>query len=175
MTKYKLQIWLFLIMLFEVVAINYHKIFPEKDFDKTIDYTGNYGPGILFSLFIILPHYKKWSGLRMLGTLVVLFAYYLSAFLACFITWGFALPIAGALGALLVKKSLHLNDKLFNDKGRKYTFTGFIAGLIGLVLFYLADVIPLLPKSSIEIIIVLWQLSIGWLVIKDQEELNSQP
>ncbi|MGE0638438.1 MAG: hypothetical protein AB7G44_03775 [Bacteroidia bacterium] len=172
MTKPKLYTCLFLVLLLEVAFLNYQHFFPDQPLNKTIDRIANYGPGVFFSLFILFTQYKKWSVLRMMVTLSVLFFYYLAAFLASFLTWGFAIPVVGGLGGLLIKRVIFYNDSLLDVRGRKYLLAGFIAGLLGLILFYLPDVIKIIPKGkgTIEPIIVLWQLTIGWLVIKDLTE-----
>lgn len=172
MPKNKHYLWLLLIILFEIAALNYLRLVTDRPYGKLTDYIAHYGPGIWFSLFVILPYKNKWSSARMLATFTVLLLYYLIAFLACFITWGFALPVAGTIGALLIKKSLQLSNSAQSTK--KYLLAGFTTGLIALLLYYLADYIPFLPKGSLEVVIIPWQLWVGYLVIKDTELLNAQ-
>lgn len=172
MAKYKLPIALTFIILFEIAALQYLRMATDIPSSKLPDYIAHYGPGIWFSLFVILPNKNKWSLLRMLATFSVLVLYYLAAFLACFITWGFAVPVVATIGALVIKKSLHFKSSPQNQATKKYLLAGFTTGLLGLILYYLSDYIHIIPKGSLEVIIIPWQIWVGYLVIKDLEAEN---
>lgn len=165
MNRKKSYIWLISFNVFEFILIIPYDFYSDEPRSEILDGIRILAPGLLFVSFIILSQYKKWSALRVLATFLVLLLYYVFSFGAGISSWGFAVPLVGGIGGLLIKKAIYFQDKIYNDIGKKYTMTGFLAGLIGLLLFYLTQNIPLTAGTGLGIIIVLWQLAIGYLII----------
>lgn len=56
-------------------------------------------PGIFFSFFIVMIHRRLFSLYRSALCLILLMIGYIVCFYLAMFTWGFALPVSGALGA----------------------------------------------------------------------------
>lgn len=167
MSKLSLYIILILIIAFEFIFILPFEFYPEASEESPFDAYRTIAPGVLFSLFIVFLHFRKWSIARMLLMFVLLFVLYFLSFSSGMISWGFAVPIAGSIAALLIHKLIFLKEKLFSNRGLIYLIWGFNCGLLGVLLFYVSLNFEFTEGFGFGIIITLWQILIGLFIIHD--------
>ena len=90
-------------------------------------------------------------------------------------SWGIAVPFAGALGAILMRKVLRWNAQMLDATGKDYLVFGFATGLFGLFLFF---VLQYALKNywtvgvGFGLILTTWQFVFGTLLIKDKRMIQ---
>lgn len=164
---------LMLVALFSFLVIRNFDFFAINDSDSWMGENVFYFPGELFSLFLFFLHFKKKSFLKSILYLLLLIAFYILAFSLSIATWGIFVPFVGGLGALLIKKLYIVSTKTLDDIGISYLTYGFIAGLIGLILFFTTQDF-FTAGEGFGFIIVIWQLVIGVKCIKQTKNENNQ-
>jgi hypothetical protein len=125
-------------------------------------------PGILFSFFLIGLNQKKFNIQKAIIPFFILLIFYLCSLFSGIYSWGFTVPFTGGAGGLLIRG-------LFGRKANKYFLWGFVAGLLGLILFYFLTCCAKLTYGlSFGTIILIWQITIGIVFINDSDYVNNE-
>jgi len=169
MTSYTLLI---LVIIVTFVSINTYEFYPAGIYDKALDPYRLLTPGVLFSLYLVFVLRKNRSFWKLALFGFILFVMYCASLVTGMSSWGIAVPFAGGVGALLIKKLFYNQAELLDTNGKRYLSIGFIAGFIGIGLFYL-----IINRWKVGVgfaaILILWQLAIGIVLIKQAG--NSTP
>lgn len=144
------------------------EFFSDKPLNLFLKYLGVFAPGIAFSLFLLFIFRKKNTWLRSILYFPLLLGIYYGLFSLCMLTWGLFLPVAGGLGALIIKKMFIDSRIIVDKKGSYFLNVGILAGSAGLVFYYLS-IDALKVGTSFGVILVLWQLLIGLLCVRSSQ------
>lgn len=113
----------------------YYDFYPDEPYDRSLDNFRLLTPGVLFSFFIIVVQRPNWT----MGKLILLFFILLILYSVCLVaslySWGLAVPFAGGIGALVIRKSFYQSAELFDTKGKDY-FIGFYSRTCWLILLF---------------------------------------
>ena len=140
-------------------------LYPSGPYDKSLDNFRLLAPGVIFSLFISILQRRRFSIGKSILFFCILLVFYSIALVAGMSSYGVGVPFAGGFGALLIKNLFKLSD----SDGSKYFVPGFVAGLIGLCLYYypLKDIGT--DGVGFGVILIIWQVVFGLLWIKQTD------
>ncbi len=144
-----------------------------QQYDHSYDSLKLFGPGILFSGYIIAVRFGQIPPLRSLVYFIIMIAAYVFSVGASFASWGVAVPFVGAAGAVLIKCILEQNLKVMEQASLVYLITGFVCGLFGVSLFYLMRDAEY-DGIGFGFILAFWQLFIGLVFLKGLEQETPQ-
>jgi len=167
MTNY---ILLILVNILTYLSICTYEFYPVGSYDESLNPYRLFTPGLLFSLYIVFVQRKERSFLKLALFVILLFVLYCASVAAGLSSFGFAVPFAGGIGALLLKQLFYNKTQLLDTMGKSYLSIGLIAGGIGYGLFYLT-INAWAAGVGFALILILWQIAIGILWIKT----NSDP
>jgi hypothetical protein len=160
-----------IVIVCSFLSIYTFDFYADEPYDKSLDTFRLLTPGVLFSLFIVIITRKDLTILTLILRFFVLFALYSICLVAGLMSWGIAVPFAGGLGALSMRKLLHWNAKLLDATGKDYLVFGFATGLLGLFLFFVLQY-ALQNYWTVGVgfglILATWQIVFGTLLIKDK-------
>jgi hypothetical protein len=166
---------LIIVSVLSVLFIKEYDFYPNEPYDQSSNSYRFLGPGILFSWYLIVLHWKQFRMGKLIQFFIILIVAYCIALYTGLATWGVAVPFVGGLGALLVKwvfynrgelLDAYHKDALLDSEGIKFAAIGFVTGLVGLLFFYyasnaFADNKMYTTGVGFGLIISLWQIGIG--------------
>lgn len=163
---------LFFVCVSSFLCMRSFAFYPRVPYDKSLDYFRLLTPGVLFSLYLIFLERRNHSVGKLILFFCLLVVIYWVALEVGLVSWGVAVPIAGAGGALLAKQLLYQRTEWLDPFGRKISAVGFLSALLGLAMFYWR------PETKPEgvgfgFIVILWQFAIGKLWM-EQPEANEE-
>lgn len=166
----KKYLGLLLIIVVSFWAISTVDISFDESYDDTYDSVKLLSPGVLFSMYLIILRFKEIPAKASLTNFLILVIGYLVILFSSLSTWGFAVPIAGGVGGVLVNYVLH--DTLSFEEGgiKSFFIMGCLSGIIGVVIYYLTKDFYN-DGIGFGAIIIIWQLIIGIAFIM---QLNAQ-
>jgi hypothetical protein len=165
---------LILVILVSFLSIRDFEMYPQWPYEKSLDGYRLFAPGFLFSIYLIFLERRNRGFGRLLVFFCILLILYYISLMAGFTTWGMAVPVVGGIGALLIKKLFYLKSAWLDPYGRQNLVWGFVAGLIGWILFFITRD-NWTMGFRFGLILLSWQLTIGLLWIKqiNQREISN--
>ena len=172
MTNYVL---LTIVIMCSFLSIYTFDFYPDKPYDKSLDIFRLLTPGAFFSLFIVIITRTGLTTLRLILLFFALLTLYSICLIAGLTSWGIAVPFAGGIGAILIRKLFQWNASLLDAIGKDYLVFGFATGLLGLFLFFVLQYV--LQKYwtaglGFGFILATWQIVFGTLWIKDKRMIQ---
>lgn len=153
-------------ILFSITLISFFSIARYDNHFGNSDPWDQYrllGPGFVFSLYLVILNWNERSWLKSILYFFILSATYFAALITGMTSWGMTVPFAGGIGALIVK--LLFIDKSLEKNARLYFISGFVAGLAGLILYYVLAKTIKVEGIRFGMIVSIWQMTIGFLLL----------
>ena len=152
------------------LTIYTYDFYPDDSYDRSLDGFRLLTPGVLFSFLIIVARKSNWRIGKLILFFFILLILYSLCLVASLYSWGLAVPFVGGIGAWVIRKLFYQSTELLDEKGKDYLIFGFIAGLVGLFLFFVLQyAFQGLWTSGVGFgfILGIWQLLFGILWIKE--------
>lgn len=131
-------------------------------------------PGLAYSIFLTWVMWSKEENypiIRLILFIPVMMVLYVVALFFGLQSWGVGVPFIGAIGAVLIRKLFYWNNKVSEKNFRALLIVGFVSGLVGVVLFYVATNLGN-DGVGFGCILVTWQAAFGvkWILYNEPVE-----
>ena len=148
---------LIIVVSVSFVAIYTFEFYPKDEYlyNRELDLFRIIIPGYLFTLNLIILNYKLTILRKIIFSFFLLLVSYIVIFEASFLSWGLFVPIGAGVGGFIIKKLFYEQEA-----NQSFILIGFIAGFLGLVVFY-STTSYVKTGVGFGLIIVIWQLAIG--------------
>lgn len=132
-------------------------------------------PGVAYSIFISWVMWSKdenYPIIRLILFIPVMMVLYVAALFFGLQSWGVGVPFIGAIASVLIRKLFYWNTKVSEKNFRALLIIGFVSGLVGVVIFYVATNLGT-DGVGFGCILVSWQAAFGvkWILYNEPVEV----